>query len=295
MRSTLTEPYANDPTALSSALLTISTTPDAPASENTPNSTFVPFVDVQSIVLCRAPASNVTRRHSFLSPTDEDYFLTVTLDSSLASSPPPRFIYNDNLQHSPSPYDNDSDYSYINTPYSADGFDILLARTGLTHQFPELSYKLRNGFPISHNLSPLITSYTPNNLPGADLFKQVCDDYISEELAKGRYSGPFSHDQLFAKIGHFRSSPLQVVVKAGADGVPDKYRVCRHLSYAGSMGYSVNDEIDSESYPTEWGTAAEFADIVRRSTFLLSFVPLSCRFGRSLRHLTRLRSRSFLV
>lgn len=95
------------------------------------------------------------------------------------------------------------------------------------------------------------------------MFKQVCDDYIAEELACGRYSGPYSHDELFLKLGHFRSSPLQVVVKKGEDGDPDKYRVCRHLSYAGSMSHSVNDEIDAEDYPTEWGTAAEFADIVR--------------------------------
>jgi hypothetical protein len=28
------------------------------------------------------------------------------------------------------------------------------------------------------------------------------------------------------------------------------------------MGYSVNDEIDAKDYPTEWGTAEEYAEIV---------------------------------
>jgi hypothetical protein len=166
--------------------------------------------------------------------------------------------------------DHDPDYSYNITPYSADSFDFLLAKTNLTHQFPDLTYKLRNGFPIGHDLTPLTSSYTSNNLPGAEIFKDVCDEYVAEELTKGRYSGPFSHEELYAKIGHFRSSPLQVVVKKGTNGDPDKYCVCRHLSYAGLMGHSVNDEIDTEDYPTEWGTASEFADIVHRLSLLFS-------------------------
>lgn len=275
--------YANVLTDLSSTLLTISTTPDAPTSKNTLSSTFVPSVDMQSTVLCLTPASNVAQRHSFLSPTNEDYFLIVTLDSSLALPSPPCFIYNNNLQHSPLPYNSDSNYSYINMPYLADGFDTHLACTGLMHQFSELFYKLHNDFPISHNLSPLTASYTPNNLPRANLFKQVCNDYITEELIKGRYLGPYSHDQLFAMIGHFRSSPLQVVVKKGVDSSPDKFRVCQHLSYSESMGHSVNNEIDSDSYPTKWGMAAEFAEIVCHfpHTLSLSLVSFQMLFAQS--------------
>jgi len=222
----------------------------------------VPSADAQSTALCRASAFESLVRDPFLGLLDKDHSLIYKVDSSLISPPPPHHIYYDHLQPSPLPFDNNPEYSYINTPYSADSFDVLLERTGLTAQFPELTYKLRNGFPISHNLSPLTASYTPNNLPGAEIFKTVCDEYVAEELAKGRYSGPYSHEELFAKISHFHSSPLQVVVKKGLDSAPDKHRVCRHLSYAGSMGHSVNDEIDAEDYPTEWGTAAEFTEII---------------------------------
>jgi len=178
--------------------------------------------------------------------------------------PAPRFIYFDNLQKHPSPYDLDADYSLVNMPYSPEGFDHLLELTNLTHQFPELTWKLHHGFPIG-DMSPLTSTYTPHNLPGADIYREVCDEYIADELSKKHFSGPYTHEQLFTKIGHFRSSPLQVVVKKGINGAPDKHRVCRHLSYRGSMSASINDEINTSNYPTEWGTVAEFADIVRIS------------------------------
>lgn len=208
---------------------------------------------------------------------DEDSFLVHILEPEPSCPPVPRHIYFDNLRIQPSPHDLDIEYSLVNTPYSPEGFDHLLELTNLTHQFPELTWKLRHGFPIG-NMNPLTSTYTPQNLPGADIYRNVCDEYIADELAKGRFSGPYTHDQLYAKIGHFRSSPLQVVVKKGIQGAPDKYRVCRHLSYHGSMSSSINDEIDASDFPTEWGTAAEFADIVRQLSHVLSHF-----FGRSLR------------
>jgi hypothetical protein len=237
-----------------SVSVSISTIPDNHANENTPISTSVPSVENQSTAHSRASASD--------SP-NEDNFLIWTLDVPTSCAAPPHHVYFDSLQHQSSPHDSDSDYSHINTPYSADGFDNLLACTKLIHQYPELTWKLRNSFPIG-KLEPLLSTYTPNNLPGANVYKAVCDEYIADKLSKGRFSGLYMHDELFSKIGHFRLSPIQVVVKAGINGAPDKYRVCCHLSYRGSMGHSINDEIDSSEYPTTWGTATEFADIVCR-------------------------------
>jgi hypothetical protein len=63
------------------------------------------------------------------------------------------------------------------------------------------------------------------------------------------------------------------------------------------MGHSVNDEIDAENYPTEWGTAAEFADIVRHSfTSSLTFsVPARMHFASSSRLKARPSSRTLLM
>lgn len=273
--------FAESLTVHSSASPSTLTTHDVHVNENTQSSTFAHSADEQSTVLCHVSASEL--------PV-EDSFLLCTLDDSRDSShSAPPHVYLDHLQHVPSPYDNDFDYSYINTPYSADGFDSLLERTNLTQRFPELTYKLRNGFSIGHNLTPLSSTYTPNNLPGAEMYKELCDEYVAEELNKGRFSGPFTHQELFAKIGHFRSSPLQVVVKKGVDGAPDKHRVCRHLSYAGSMSHSVNDEIDAADYPTEWGNASEFADIVRHILYFC----VRTHFAMILRVVSHTRNSSF--
>jgi hypothetical protein len=86
--------------------------------------------------------------------------------------------------------------------------------------------------------------------------------YIAEELWLGRFSGPFTQEELELKIGPFHSSPLQVAMKEGAPGEPTKYRVCRHLSYRGKAQSSINDEIDVDKYPTRWGKVTDVAEIV---------------------------------
>lgn len=73
-------------------------------------------------------------------------------------------------------------------------------------------------------------------------------------------SGPFTKDQVHDILGgHFVSSPLGVVEKAGE---PGKYRVVRDLSFKNTDGYSVNGQLDSDDFPTEWGTASQVAEIV---------------------------------
>ncbi|KJA13761.1 hypothetical protein HYPSUDRAFT_102178, partial [Hypholoma sublateritium FD-334 SS-4] len=50
--------------------------------------------------------------------------------------------------------------------------------------------------------------------------------YIFEELALGRFMGPFHKDELESKISPSCSSPIQVVVKLGSPGKPDKFWCC---------------------------------------------------------------------
>ncbi|KIM64881.1 hypothetical protein SCLCIDRAFT_59433, partial [Scleroderma citrinum Foug A] len=89
--------------------------------------------------------------------------------------------------------------------------------------------------------------------------------YILDELRLGRFSGPFSASELSRKIGPFRSSPFQIVAKPGLKGTPPKIRVCRNLSYKGPSGRSVNDEIDSDDFPTRWGSAELTAMVIARA------------------------------
>jgi hypothetical protein len=163
-------------------------------------------------------------------PLYRDWRSPVPVPDSFVSTP---HVYYDNLQiEQPSPYDNDCDYSKILTPYSAAQFQIFLERSQLLSHYPELPFKLTHGIPIG-NLAPLKQTFTPPNLPGADIYADTIHASISEELRLGRFSGPFTLDELKAKFGFFRSSPLQVDVKEGAPGQPPKHRVCHHLSYKG--------------------------------------------------------------
>jgi hypothetical protein len=199
------------------------------------------------------------------------------LDANSNSSVP--HVYFDNLQiEGPSPYDNDHDYAKIQTPYSASQFQIFLKRAQLLSRYPELPFKLTHGFPIG-NLAPLHHTFAPPNLPGALHHADTIRAYIAEELHLGRFSGPFTREELECKIGPFRSSPLQVATKEGAPGEPAKLRVCRHLSYKGKTQSSINDEINTDDYPTRWGKATDVADIVCLS---FSFSLVSCNTSRIL-------------
>jgi len=264
LQSMQTEIYADNLTTLSSASATTSITLDVFANETTPNNIYVPSAGMPSTVPYPNPASNLP---------DKDHFLVHTLEPEASCPSIPRHIYFDNLQAQSSPYDLDPEYSLVKMPYSPEGFNHLLELTNLMHQFPKLTWKLRHGFPIG-NMNPLTSTYTPQNLPGADIYHSICDEYIADELAKGCFSGPYTHDQLYMKIGHFHLSPLQVVVKKGIQGTPDKHCVCRHLSYHGSMSSSINNEIDASKFPTEWGTTDEFADIVHHFSDMLSYTSL---------------------
>jgi hypothetical protein len=155
---------------------------------------------------------------------------------------------------------------HVVTPYQADAFEHYLAKFNLTSRYPDLIQNIRNGFPIG-DMPPLTRSYTPPNHKSAMDNPQVIRDYLAEEVSLRRMSGPFSASQVEFELGSFFvSCPLGLVEKAGELG---KFRIIRDLSYHNKEdGYSVNDHLDADDFPTEWGTAAQVAEIV---SFLLKF------------------------
>ncbi|GBE79380.1 hypothetical protein SCP_0205780 [Sparassis crispa] len=83
--------------------------------------------------------------------------------------------------------------------------------------------------------------------------------YVSEQVSLGRMTGPYMKDQVETILGsHFVSSPLAVVPKAGSK----KFRLVQNCSYKDEFGVSVNSQIDSDDFPTKWGTAAQVAEII---------------------------------
>lgn len=147
----------------------------------------------------------------------------------------------------------------IITPYRAEVFESELRRFRLLHLFPDLPDNIRTGFRIGV-FPTLPYSCTPPNHKTGLAHMPFITAYIDEQVSLSRMSGPFSQLQLESILGcFFMSSPLSVVTKAGQ---PEKLRLVQNCSFPSFRGLSVNDFIDSDDYPTTWGTAAKVAQIV---------------------------------
>ncbi|KIK79432.1 hypothetical protein PAXRUDRAFT_834100, partial [Paxillus rubicundulus Ve08.2h10] len=133
LQSTQVDNFANALAETPFASLSISPIPDVNASPITPPSTSAPSVETPPMPPSPASASE---------SEDEDYFVLWTHPYHTDPSPPPCHIYLDHLSLILSPYDDDTEYSRIHTPYCPEGFDTLLHQTSLVDKFPELTFKL---------------------------------------------------------------------------------------------------------------------------------------------------------
>ncbi|CDO75102.1 hypothetical protein BN946_scf185010.g27 [Trametes cinnabarina] len=152
-----------------------------------------------------------------------------------------------------------SERDRIITTYRADALERELCRWGLWDLFSTVPTRLRFGFPIG-NMPPLTRTFTPDNHKGGIQHMDFIKSYVNEQVALNHMSGPYSCEKVKQLLGsHFRTSPLSVVEKPNA---PGKWRLIQNCSFRDEFGVSVNDLIDSDDFPTVWGTAAEVADIV---------------------------------
>lgn len=150
-------------------------------------------------------------------------------------------------------------FNCIITPYNADVFKSTLASLNLSDRYPTLPYNLRHGFPIG-DIPPLSCTYTPKNHKSATDRPDIIIDYCTDEVKLGRMSGPFTKEEVHNILGgHFATSPLGLVEKAGE---PGKFRIVRDFSFKNDDGFAVNNFLDSDDFPTEWGTASQIAEIV---------------------------------
>ena len=107
----------------------------------------------------------------------------------------------------------------IVTPLLSAGFDALLTRFDLTASFPTLVHRICYGFPIG-NFLPLSHTYIFKNHVTNTTDVNHALQYLAEEVAVGRMSGPFSESELQTHFRnqHFQTAPLGVVPKAGEPG-----------------------------------------------------------------------------
>lgn len=145
------------------------------------------------------------------------------------------------------------------TPYRADAFEQRLRKLKLLGKHPLLPARIRGGFPMG-KFSPLNKTYVPDNHAKRPEHLAFIRKYISEQVALKRMEGPYDEKTVKSILqSNFMTSPLFVIDKSGS---PGKFRLVQDCSHKNEDGFSVNDSIESEDYPTEWGNAASIAQIV---------------------------------
>jgi hypothetical protein len=164
-----------------------------------------------------------------------------------------------------------SDYNTIITPYSANAFETALKTLHLTSQYPNLVHHLRHGFPMG-NFEPIRETTIFRNDSTVETYRTQVDSYLAEEKAAGHMIGPFTQPEMERVCGGpFWCCPMTVVYTAADTAAvppkPEKFRPCTNASKKKKDGISINDQIDSDEFPTRWGSAAQMGEYVSKFYF----------------------------
>ena len=162
-----------------------------------------------------------------------------------------------------------SEREWIVTPYDPQAWRECLSALGLAEKHAGLAEAMECGFHIG-DLAPIKNTLIHPNYPAASDHAEFIRAYVAEQVVLGRMSGPYARADVERVLGSpFISSPLSVVPKANG-----KLRLVQDCSKEDENGLSVNGRIDSDLFPTRWGSAAEVADLVRTfSQFARPFGP----------------------
>ncbi|KAE8217646.1 hypothetical protein CF319_g8313, partial [Tilletia indica] len=112
-----------------------------------------------------------------------------------------------------------------NLQLNAEGWECALQRHGLANRYPTVAYALREGLPIG--IPPISSTYIAKHLGSALKEREQVSKLINNELASGRYVGPFSSAAALEQlIGPFQTSPLGIRQKANG-----KFRLIQDFSH----------------------------------------------------------------
>ncbi|KEP46856.1 putative reverse transcriptase domain protein [Rhizoctonia solani 123E] len=138
-----------------------------------------------------------------------------------------------------------------------DMWEAELRDLGLLEEFNDVPTGLRVGFKIGA-AGPVTKTTIPDNHSSARAMPDVITEHITQELAAGRYSGPYNKNSLEHLIGPFSVAPLGVVDKPSA---PGKFRIIQDFSYPRNHpSTSLNSQIDPDEFTCTWGF---FGDVVK--------------------------------
>lgn len=154
----------------------------------------------------------------------------------------------------------------ISTPLKAEAWRDEITRLRLTHKYPTLANSIQFGFNVG--VPPITHTFTPPNKLDSQQHKEAFELIKNNEIAAGRWLGPFSREDIEMVLGPFQSSPIAMVDKPGK---PGKFRLVQNLSYPHKPVYipsigttisSINSHIDSSLYPCFWGTYANTCRLI---------------------------------
>jgi hypothetical protein len=145
-----------------------------------------------------------------------------------------------------------SDLYRVITPYNAEAFHRALDTAGLTSRYPNLVIDIQQGSPIGNPL-PVTETFVPPNMKSALEHPQFIDQHITEEVEAGRMSGPYTRDETHHIFGgHFQTTPLGIIEQEPGS---NKLHLIGNLSKKDRHSISVNNMVDSNDFPTHWGSA----------------------------------------
>jgi hypothetical protein len=145
------------------------------------------------------------------------------------------------------------------TPIIVDRTIHLLHTLGLQDKWKHIIAGLQDGFDVGIKEAPTHTLIFDNHA-SSRLDPAFISTYLENEESVGRYSQPFSPSQLEDIIGPFRTSPIGLVPKSGSS----KFRMIQDLSFPRNHSSiaSVNAGINSDDFPTGWGTFDATSNLV---------------------------------
>ncbi|EUC58599.1 reverse transcriptase domain protein, putative, partial [Rhizoctonia solani AG-3 Rhs1AP] len=160
----------------------------------------------------------------------------------------------------PKPAQLPSDPRRVTTPLLPNAWESTLTELDLKEEFGDISPGLTSGFRIGATRSLDRSYIIPNHKSALDN-PSVVQDAIKKEVALGRYSGPFTFEELETRIGFFRTAPLGVVAKSS----PGEFRIIQDFSHSKGGHPALNDEIDSDLFQCEWGFFRDVVEIILRA------------------------------
>lgn len=150
-------------------------------------------------------------------------------------------------------------------------WEALANQCGLQEEAEEVIAGLVNGY---HQGIPEHTLgwrrwFTPANHQSALLAADKIRNTLAKEYQEGRICGPFTHEEVFQKLGFFRSSPMGSVING--DG---SFRIINDMSFPRDNEFipSVNSFVDKKNFETSWDDFKVLANFFRnkRGRFLLA-------------------------